>query len=361
MLQALKGFFELSYKHASRPSIVAFTLLAFVVAAATVCHFRSDPVFSDHPIAWYVIMGVLYVGAIVPTILSLAAHRHKYIAQISAWTLLSLVAFLALFYLIYYAAVDAGQETKYERILNLPPVIAAAWAAALGWYIHTQLTMKIHRTNNSFALAMQTRTSAEYLGHLKRLRLVYSPFENIPPIEAPEHRPQGRKELIDRRNNLMADEIRQTAQLANLRRTADAASGGQKASAEQKLSAQEYQLGETRHELHKIEGLLQRADAIAGLSYILSYFEFMAVGIAAGDLDGDLLLKTMGENVRNLHERSANYRRSLVDGVPGQPPQKLACECLQLLIEGDNTAPAGDPVRLGWARRLDDAKVNGWK
>lgn len=226
----------------------------------------------------------------------------------SVWSVvrasLAILAFsLLVFYGSYYWIADAAplNAKPSDKFLNFPPVIAALWTAGMGWYIHFQATSKNHRTTNSFNLVMQTRTSKEFLERTRAVQAVY-PFGAKVPKEDSTH--FG------------------TAAMRELQEARDAAAASAPA-------------GTPPADFTAIE---RKVIAIDGLKYLLNYYEFMAVGIAANDLEEEMLYETISENVCSLYERAENYIEHT--HANGQP---LAFEALELLVKR-------------WRKMLEDEK-----
>lgn len=213
-----------------------------------------------------------------------AGHRH--LLTVCVWSFVLVLLGIALWYYAFYRFAGA-QTIKYDKLLNVVPVFVAIWAAAVGWFVHFRLSTKAHRTNNAFGILMEMRKSSEYLS---RYEIVAKHFpyglETI-PTEYHEYFPTNK-----------------------LR--------GVLAAARAK--------GEDADPI-----TIERIEAIAALRYMLNYFEFMSVGIKAGDLDEDLLYDTISTSVVALYERCQpmfNYVRAPMPGGAGQPMAFIALQDL---------------------------------
>ncbi|WBX94984.1 DUF4760 domain-containing protein [Pseudoxanthomonas mexicana] len=194
----------------------------------------------------------LFLGSAV---IKAALRDHRHLLTVCVWSFVAvLLGVLVVFNL--HLALFASADNRYDRLLNVVPVFVAIWAAALGWLVHFRLTQRSHRTNNAFAIIMQTRTSSEFRA---RADLVS------------KHFPPGTTEIPDAYAQYFCPK----------------------------------RLGEALRESNVAEGDKAHAEAIVALKYVLNYYEFMAVGIRAGDLDNDMIYDTLHPSICNLYERSA--------------------------------------------------------
>lgn len=250
------------------------------------------------------ILGIAVVYATVPALIRCGMSG----GVKSVWSVvrasLAILAFsLLVFYGSYYWIADASAvgSKPSDKFLNFPPVIAALWTAGMGWYIHFQATSKNHRTTNSFNLLMQTRTSKEFLERTRSVQAVY-PFGTKVPQEDSAH-------------------FRTTA-MRDLQQARDAAASNPPP-------------GTPPADFSAVE---RKVVAIDSLKYLLNYYEFMAVGIAANDLEEGMLYETISENVCSLYERAENYIE--YTHANGQP---LAFSAVGLLVKR-------------WRKLLEDEK-----
>lgn len=225
----------------------------------------------------------------------------------SVWSVVSLfLAVLALvlvtFYTCFFWATQttATSSPSTDKILNFPPMLAALWAAGVGWYITFQASAKNHRTTNSFNLIMQTRTSREFLDRAQQVQLTY-----------PHGHPAPKED----------EDLFGTNSLKTL--TAH-------------VAAQEAAGEEVEAEL---KDRLFRARGADALKYLLNYYEFMAVGIDANDLDEELLYDTIGVTVTSIYHRSKVFLDYVRDPQKGNQP--LAFNQLDKLV-------------ASWDKRLKD-------
>lgn len=201
-----------------------------------------------------------------------AAHGGvEQLLPLVVWTfVLVMLGIVVSFYAFY--AVFGDQAVKFDKLLNVVPVFVAIWAAAVGWLIHFKLSSKAHRTNNSFSIIMETRKSSEFLRHSERVLKHFPPGQTSIPADYRPYFPSD-----------------------SLKRLCDAATPNSPA--------------------NPLE--VEMAEAINSLKYVLNYFEFMAVGIRAGDLDGKFIYDTIGQSVVGRFDRS----QDLINYVKGPPPE----------------------------------------
>lgn len=365
MWKTIKEFLTEIVEHTPLSARLLFLCFLIISGWCAISAYRDDPAFYQNQVLFYSISLTFYAAAVVPAVIILGRYRHKYVAHVALLALVSLFVVVSAFYLYYFALIPANQ-TKYERILNLPPVLAGAWAAALGWYIHHQLTLKIHRTNHAVSFAMQTRTNQAYLTNLANLRLVYATKDVIQKTDEPYFPASKRIDVENQLRYLAAEEVKvkYRLDLLSLQEAAkanqDSAIGGKivvtgtgKSSAEK--AGLYHQLVSIADRRLALETECKRCQAIEGLRFILNFYEFMAYGISAGDLDGDILLKTIGASVINFYRTSVNYRQYLVEGTN----QPLAYESLAKLIDGGGTGRFDADNGDGWAKRLNVAAASG--
>lgn len=196
---------------------------------------------------------------------------HKHLLTVCVWTFFLVVLFVPATSFAFYSFL--GEDSaKYDKVLNVVPVFVAIWAAGLGWLVHFRLSTKAQRTNNAFSILMETRKSREFLDRAELVGKHFAPGSKTIPEE---YRPYF-------------------------------------------VSAK---LSQTLRDEKEGEGF-ERARAVHALKYILNYYEFMAVGIKAGDLDEDLIYNTIGPPVLRIVERA----KALIDQTNSceSDPQKFA-------------------------------------
>lgn len=215
-----------------------------------------------------------------PSLLKAAHQDHRHLLTVCVWSFVLVILLITVSFYSFFK-VAGSDSTKYDKLLNVVPVFVAIWAAAVGWLIHFRITTKAHRTNNAFAIIMETRKSSEYL---KRQELVQKHF---PPNV-----------------NAVDSEYHQYSAADSLKKLIRAGAS---------------------------EADMEKAEAVLALKYMLNYFEFMAVGIKAGDLDENLLFETVSSTVLRLHLRAQSYITFTVD--PQQGGQPMAYCDLRLLAQ----------------------------
>jgi len=260
---------------------------AVIVAAGTGAGIASGGL-SPPAQGWLAILAYLFLCVFFCHPVAKAAYAgHQHLLTVVVWSFVLVVLFILLSYFAFYS-IFSSAGTGYDKVLNVVPVFVAIWAAGVGWLVHFRLTTKAHRTNNGFAIIMETRKSGEFL---KRHELVMKHFPagsgEIPESYKAFFPPPTLRDLLQRRAR-----------------------------------------GET-----VLDQDIERAEAINALKYVLNYFEFMAVGIRAGDLDEDLLYSTISTTVVGLYERSKPLLSYYNSSAPGGGAQPLACADLVKLAE----------------------------
>ncbi|MBB6572555.1 DUF4760 domain-containing protein [Xanthomonas arboricola] len=216
-----------------------------------------------------------------------------------ALLLFTLISFYSSYYLIS-GSITMGSVSLSDKYLNFPPAIAALWTAGMGWYIHFQATSKNHRTNNSFNLLMQTRTSSEFLRRALDVQKVYPFGCNILEVDEEHFSPENLKNLaLQAANSLVVENVAVVPPPTLLE---------------------------------------AKVLAIEGMKYLLNYYEFMAVGIEANDLEENMLFKTIGGTVCSVRDRADLYIQHMRKN--GQP---LCFAALDRLV-------------TRWKQRLEDEK-----
>lgn len=274
---------------------VAYAVVALVIAVCFGLDISDQSLYEMYrPVIWGII-AIFFVGITGMAVHRCACHGHRSIGQVSFYSILLLCVTLAMFYVIYFQVTGAlppparGQATtSAERILNVPPVIAAIWAAGIGWYIHFQATAKGHRTNNALSLLMQTRTSKEFLQRSEAVQRVY-PHGTRVPAEAAAEASFGALRAIE--EQLKSETLDATDRAALVERSA-------------------------------------RIEAVLALKYMLNYYEFMAVGLEKNDLDDGLLYDTIGIHVPSIYRRA----ESVVQSMRGPGTDILAFSALEPLV-----------------------------
>jgi hypothetical protein len=115
----------------------------FVIFIAIVFTAINEPLLTEHRVLWLAIISVAYFSAVIPPVANMTRYRPKHVLYVVLWGLISLAFFLTIFYLFFFAlAQSEAQQRQWERVLNLPPILAAAIAAAIGWYAVHQFSSK---------------------------------------------------------------------------------------------------------------------------------------------------------------------------------------------------------------------------
>lgn len=260
---------------------LGFALVAFVITINGMANGSlSAPARGWSAIASYILLCLFFARPLID-----AAHAgHRHLLTVCIWSFVLVLLGILLSFFAFYSI--CSDPTRYDKLLNVVPVFVAIWAAALGWLVHFRLSTKAHRTNNAFAIIMETRKSGEFL---KRQELVAKHFPvgggPIPDAYKPFFPARALSDLMKRRED-----------------------GEEVSSAD-----------------------IERAEAINALKYVLNYYEFMAVGIKAGDLDEDLVYDTISTTVVGLFERAKPLMDFYNAAAPAGGGQPLACTDLSRL------------------------------
>lgn len=202
---------------------------------------------------------------LAPVVLRAARKGHKHVPTVCVWTVVWLCTAVASFLYWFFNWPGFTATDQNDRILNVVPVMTAIVFGGLGWYVHYQFTARTQRMNSSFALVMEMMKSPEYLSRNAIVSEHFPPTVDEIPDEYEEFfEPGSVKRLRDELPKDATDEVKAEAEIK-----------------------------------------LERAKAIASLRYLLNYYEFMAVGVRANDIDCDLLLQTVGPIVLGRFKRSA--------------------------------------------------------
>jgi hypothetical protein len=226
---------------------------------------------------FFVLPWLLFVFTFVGPVLRLAREeRDKAIRIVVFWGLIGLLLFVVSFVAAYSQFAPTGGSADYDRLLNIVPAVIAVWVAGLGWYMQHQIAMKSHRTNHAFNLVMQTRTSGEYLRAVRAFQRVYA-GRSIPPED---------EKFFNRSAMGMLPDL------------------------EKKLrnpSLPEIEREVVLEEIAKLE-------AGTAAKYLLNYFEFVARGIAGGDLDEKIIYDTIAPSIITIFSQSealcAHHRKT---------------------------------------------------
>ncbi|MBV6687337.1 DUF4760 domain-containing protein [Xanthomonas euvesicatoria pv. physalidis] len=288
--------------HLSGPMKLCLMIVALMAAVCVGLDVGDYGLYEELKHWVFLIIGGAFVVIMAMAVRRCADKGAKSIGQVCFWSIVLLALTLSLLYMTYFMAIGAlippGEELPpygLDKLLNIPPVIAAMWAAGLGWYVHFQATAKAHRTNNAWNLLTQTRTSKEFVQRAEAVAR-YVPHgavlseDDLALAEWPA---------------LHALESR----LATLQATKGPAAG----------TLAEVQL---KDEISKSEALL-------ALRYMLNFYEFMAVGIEKNDLDDHLLYDSLGVHVPSIFRRAEPYVRKCQE----KDKETLAFSALEPLVE----------------------------
>lgn len=278
-------------RHRQSPRFTAINAVAcglgvFMVLMLVFAMLLGDPATVGRLIPWLLLAPtvLLFCGLVPPIIRMAARDRHRAVAYVAAWGTIGLIVLTATWYAVFFAFVpaDSVNFASFERLLNVPPALVAVFGAGLGWYVTYQSSMKTHRTNNSFALVQQTRTSTEYLRCLRAFQTQFPPGVSM----------DGTSEEFFAVNVM--------SRLPALEEELDQAVRREQR-AEQVLERGTRASTEIRREMRTIE-------AVLAAKYLLNYYEFMAFAIDSGDLDDELLYETISPTVVSIFKRTRGYR-----------------------------------------------------
>ena len=273
-----------------------FGLFCFVQCIALIALTFIHPNFqlSDNSKALIVI--IAYFGLIlffVPALINAARQNHKHILTVLIWSLVLVISFIVASIYVFMLLVTDTLFPKYDKLLNLLPVVLAIWGAAVGWLVHLKVSTKAHRTNNALSIIMETTKSAEFL----RCRDVTS-----------KHFPAGMASIPTEYHQYFST-LSCSKVMKNKATTPDE---------------------------------IEHVGAIRATKYVLNYYEFMAVGIEAGDLDDKLLFDTLSHVVIGLYDRSKLLVEYMENPVhPGGDPSTW-CE-LKALVKRWNNLKSDKP------------------
>ncbi|MEH6413831.1 DUF4760 domain-containing protein [Pseudomonas sp. CGJS7] len=246
--------------------------------------------------------------------LLLAAHLdHRHLLTVCIWSFVMLALGIAALFYSYMHIISNLYPALDKLLNNLVPVLVAIWAAAVGWLIHFKLTTKAHRTNNAFAIIMEMRKNSEII---KRLEIVSYHF---PPGSGPipqSYVPFFAPDALTKARNAAAGAQANLSQIAKL----------------QNGAPKEGFLRNASSALDTANANVEKAEAIQALKFVLNYYEFMAVGIKAGDLDGDLLFSSISTAVIRLFDRAKAYIDFASDEARGGHPDTF-CDLKRLSAE----------------------------
>jgi Domain of unknown function (DUF4760) len=258
--------------------VVEWVFLAFAVIAAAIAIVRylDTGILLSNRIAWCTVAAmVLLAAGVIGPIISLSRCGHTVVAQVCVVSGVTVLLETIGFYFGYFAFIGpdsidhANAFNAFEKILNVPPVLVAIWAAAIGWYVSYQAGNKNQRTANAFSIVMQTRTNAEFLRNQDMVRRHFP----VPTKIEEKHRPFFASSSLNVALERLA--VLKTAATPNLA------------------------------EIAEIKANIKKIRAIRSFTYLMNFYEFMAVGIGSKDLDEDMLYQTISTSVVSTYRRGA--------------------------------------------------------
>jgi hypothetical protein len=270
-----------------------------LVAAAVIFLCTLTAEMSQSLQGWLVVLAYVLCSTYLGTVVYRAAcQNHKHLLTVCIWSFVIVLLGVATTYFAFFAIVG-DEYDKYSKVLNIVPVLVAIWAASVGWLIHFRLTTKASRTNNAFSIVMETRKSSEFLARQGLVFRHFPPGCNVDDSYAKYFPRETLKGMY-----LQADwDEKQIAPVD-----------------------------------------LEKAKAIDALKYLLNYYEFVAAGIRAGDLDEVMCLESFGGTVTGLCKRANLYIQYIQAEKPTGAGEPLAYEALLAMCPK-------------WERRLDEMKL----
>lgn len=281
------------WSHISKPMVASYVILALALALCVGLEIGKHQTYLGLKPFLVGFGGLYFLGVSIVAVRRCASCGPKSIGQVCFWSAVLLGFAIFLMYWTYFLAFPSapanhGAESAVSKLLNIPPVIAAVWAASIGWYVHFQATAKAHRTNNAFNLLMQTRTSKEFLDRSELIQRYFPHGSEIVAVDVNPDRSDDRLYLKQLEAELAAAEARQWPKAPH-------------------------------EEIALLVDRIGRVKAQLALRYMLNFYEVMAVAIAKNDLDDSLLFDTLGTLVPSLYRRAemiATYERGKgKDGV----------------------------------------------
>jgi len=261
-------------------------LILSIVCAIVVATLWGSHGISRVLTGWgVVIVAVTFLGSFFRPLLAMTRHGYEAVFSVCITGGLLFLCTLIAFYLSYYLIADnlSAQGSPLAKLLDLPPLLLALWAAATGWYVHFQLTCRNHRVSNAVSIVLSRSTNAEIRRRLD-LQRKYLP---------------SKKHIDDLDISLFKPDAMEKAKAAFKPDDADCVR------------------------------TMRLTQSVEALKYLLNYYEFMAVAIELGDLEESIVYETMSPHVVGLYNRAyacIEYVRGRDGGEP------LAFEHLEILV-----------------------------
>lgn len=272
------------WTHVSRPMAFGYVLLALTFALCAGLEIGSQPTYLALKPFIVGVGGLVFLAISAMAVRRCADQGPGSIGQVCFWSAVLLGFTISLMYLTFFLLFpDALEKSEaVGKFLNIPPVIAAVWAAGIGWYVHFQATAKAHRTNNAFNLLMQTRTSKEFLDRQEQIQRYFPHGCNVTGFDRDPDNQDDRVHLRNLEDLMIEVEAKKAAK-------APAEAESEDATVEA--------ITALRHRIGKVKAQL-------AIRYMLNFYEVMAVAIAKKDLDEDLLYDSLGASVPSLFRRA---------------------------------------------------------
>jgi len=360
----------------------AFWLLFTTVIVTLVGEILNWPAYEANEPFFFAAIWALFVVMVAGPMYRLFRGDTTTLVHGVIWSLISLAATLVVFALIYLAwtsnfaetLLDAGDAASHRQalqevrsewsiVLVFPAVLLGVWSALTALVVRYRVSQKHQRTANAFNLLVLTMTNPTYAEKAVAKQALYPAGTLIPLTDRGYFVTSRLAELPDLQRKCdearaIAEQLRITLESkSDVPTSCSHAAAVGSAVGQQTLpnpeAALQARVVHYDSEAEKAANEHTKITAIAGLRYLLNFYEFMAKGIRAKDLDEDLLFGTLRSIVVALYNDSAEYRKFVREGnntsaLPDRGPvkvgQKAAFSHLAWLVEGDND-------RKGWASR----------
>jgi hypothetical protein len=344
-----KGFLAHSFDHGTSWTRMCWVCLGLLIAVAGLAEAINMPLYETHEGTVLLAGWLIFVAAIAKPVSRMGHAGHQFVVYVVIWSILTLAVTLAVFYVAFFVVtsnwaidhtavidyatlpkVDTARlseiRTQWQPVLSLPPVLLGVWSGLTGLYVHYQTQKKNQRTSNAFAIVMQTRTNTAFLDMSRARTAAFKPNFEIPHSDLRFFKASAATVDLEKMRTECATLRKVLSEMACGVIT-DQARLGKKNELEKRLKS-------TSEDLRQYEGA-------AGLRYLLNFYEFMAKGIRAGDLDEDLIRGTLRGTVVACYNDGKHLRALARNGVQTQgpdfaPPQPAAFEHLDWLVIREN-------------------------
>jgi len=265
-------------------TLLVVTHTLFLVALTVYCTKSMD----NYVFGWWLAaIDAFLIAAFARPVLTMARQGYESVLSVCIVVSVVFVISLVAFYLSCYFILGnlRSDGSPVAKLLDLPAPLVAVWAAGLGWYITFQSGRRSQRTSHAVSLVLSTRTNSEFLKQSDIVRKRLPTKSDVDDIPSELYAPNALKKAQDA---YVKDDVETTKRL-------------------------------------------RAARSIIALKYMLNYYEFMAVGIEAGDIDEQMIYEALGEHVIKLFDRGEEVRKWLRDPQKGN--EQLAWCHLEKLVD----------------------------